>query len=146
MDEFKQKIIQKLKAIGLNETKEREACIDLLVGVSCHFSLNTLVNIAEKNNLNLSRASIYRNALVFEEIGFLKKVRVRNRQQYYEVVGMNNHHEHLFCKNCNKHIEFDDTELNEYFNKIFKKFKFLPIGHKVDLFGICLDCQLNNHN
>ena len=143
MKTIKQEICKKIKEIGLKNTKEREVCVDLLLKTSSHFSLKELANTAKKDNLNLSRASIYRNIPVLEEIGFIRKVNIKSGQQYYEVILNKEHHEHLFCKQCNKSIEFDDSELEGYFKKVFKKFGFTPIGHQLELWGTCINCQLN---
>jgi Fur family ferric uptake transcriptional regulator len=141
-----QNIIVKLKKVNFKITNERKRFINLLFTLSAHFYFNDLVKLGSNTNPPISRASIYRNFPIFKKIGFIKEIEPADGKHLYEVVKDKNHHEHLVCTECNKTYEFDDSKLNGFFQKIFKKYGFIPKSHNLKLCGICPNCQSSKQN
>ena len=51
------------------------------------------------------------------------------------------HHHHLVCEECNRAIEFFSPEFERLQERIVTQYQFKPLRHKLQIFGICQDCQ-----
>ena len=72
---------------------------------------------------------------------FLENICNRAWVIIYEYIDEENHHEHMKCKNCWNIIEFDDSEIHKYLEKIAIKNNFKLLKHSVNLEGICEECR-----
>jgi Fur family ferric uptake transcriptional regulator len=59
----------------------------------------------------------------------------------YESNFKREHHDHLICIQCGKIVEFMNDVIEKEQNAIVKKNGFQMISHKLEIRGICKDCQ-----
>ena len=50
------------------------------------------------------------------------------------------HHDHLRCERCGKIIEFHDRTIEKAQEAIFDRYGFTPLGHRMELIGLCPGC------
>ncbi len=128
-----------LKNAWKSYTEEREIIFSVIKKLH-HFDYSNLQKILEKQNIKIWRASVFRTLNLFVEINILENICNRNWVVIYEYV--NNHHEHMNCKNCWKIIEFDDKKIHKYLEEIAKNYEFKLLNHSINLEWLCKDCNI----
>ena len=53
------------------------------------------------------------------------------------------HHNHLVCVVCRKHIYLDYLPLEDFQDQLAKDNGFKPTKHNFKIFGVCAECQQN---
>ena len=53
------------------------------------------------------------------------------------------HHDHLICTKCGRFVEILSPELEELQEKLVETHGYTQEYHKLDIFGICPECQEN---
>jgi len=71
----------------------------------------------------------------------LAEVHTFNDKTTYERLFKVQHHDHLICKVCEKTIEFEHPLIEKYQLEVCERHGFTLKSHRMDLFGICKDCQ-----
>jgi len=106
-----------------------------------HFSVEDLLNFIEKKKGRVSRASTYRTIKLFSEKGLIKPIELIKDYQMYELADQEKHHDHLYCINCGKIIEFEDKNIEKLQNKACKGRSFHPLRHTLKIIGRCEECR-----
>ncbi len=131
-----------LKQRGYKITKSRFDIIDLIAKYGSHFEIEELVDwISQRNRKVASRSTIYRTVKLLQEFGAIREVIKLNNRTIYEFIVGRPHHEHLVCIECGKIIEFNRDEIEELQEEVCKEYDFLPLNHRLEIFGICSECR-----
>ena len=88
-----------LKNIGLKITPARTAVLSILTNQKKPVSVAILVESLAKKSINFS--TVYRTLETLEQAGIIRKVLVSQKQSFYELVDIHDHH-HLICTECEK--------------------------------------------
>lgn len=136
----KEKFRNYLKEKGLRYTKQRDEIIEKILEAKGHFEIEDIVLDFKKQNLDVSRSTIYRTLSILKELGIVNEVIKYKNKTLYEVA-LKGHHDHLVCEKCGKIIEFHSEEIEELQNKICKGYNFKPTFHRLEIYGLCEDCQ-----
>ena len=132
--------LSELKKNHLKVTKQRKALLGCLLQNQDHYHDVTLVDeYMRKQFPGMSHNTIYRNIKEFEEAGMVEQQVQGDRARVkYQCDFRHLHHHHFICQNCGK-----VTELKECPMDVFEA--QLPgydiVGHRIELYGICPDCQ-----
>jgi Fur family ferric uptake transcriptional regulator len=121
-------IEQLAKTKDIKLTSAREELIQILLDEHKPLSYEDL-----KDNLNMDKATFYRNISIFEEKGLVDSFESNDKKRYYEL--KSNPHSHFICNICNK-IECLSNSLDVHLT-----------GYKIDniiVKGICKDCNSKN--
>ena len=59
---------------------------------------------------------------------------------HYEHTFGHDHHEHMLCIKCGRHIEFSDERIERAQKEICAKFRFTPVDHRLSIRGYCRKC------
>jgi Fur family ferric uptake transcriptional regulator len=129
-----------LKKRGLRRTREREAILKEVLSMGDHFDVDELY-IRLKKKSAVSRASVYRTIPLLIEAGLITEVYLENGHMHYEHVYGRDHHCHLRCNICRRIIEVSDKRIDEVEKDIAERYGFISDGHKLDITGICPECQ-----
>ena len=136
----KEELIKKLKLKNFKLPKQRLEIIDEILNFNVHFEIEDLVFKSREKNLKVSRSTIYRTLAILKDLGYIEEVIKLNNKTFYEVANKE-HHDHLICLSCGKIIEFHDEKIESIQNEVCKKYNFKPVYHRLEIFGICEDCQ-----
>ena len=140
----KKEIIKKfreyLQEQGLRYTEQREAVLKKILDTKGHFEIEEIVHKFKIDNVNVSRATIYRTLHILREIGIITEVIKYKNKTIYEV-GLKHHHDHLICRKCGKIIEFHSDELERLQNDLCENYKFKPEFHRLEIYGLCNRCR-----
>lgn len=128
-----------LKAKGLRVTEPRKAILHVLAEVSRPLSAEDIHQYVNKSH-NCDLATVYRNMEACSEAGILQKCMLENGKILYELIGEEDHHHHIICRMCEKTQRIDFC-LGDEMESYGKKLGFSEVGHVLELYGVCGDCQ-----
>ncbi|HID65799.1 MAG TPA: transcriptional repressor [Aquificaceae bacterium] len=142
IEELKKEFTKFLKKKNMKITKSRLDMIDIIADYKKHFEIEELVNwISTRSDKKVSRSTVYRTVKLLEEFGAIKEVIKKNNKTIYEFVVGRSHHDHLVCTECGKIIEFVNEDIETLQDEICRQYGFKPIHHRLEIFGLCEECQ-----
>jgi Fur family ferric uptake transcriptional regulator len=130
-----------LKDSGLRYTQQRQTVWDELCSTSDHRDAEDIYVTLVRNGLSVSRATVYRTIEVLVKKGLARKLDIGDGRSRYEMRQDNSHHDHMICVNCGRIEEFVDLRIEELQKDIAVRNSFILKTHKLQLYGLCRDCQ-----
>ena len=130
-----------LKKEGLRHTIQRQAVCDEIKSNDEHRDAEQIYSALRKNNLNVSRATVYRTIDVLYKNNLIRKIELGDSPSKYENKVNSDHHDHIICVQCGRIDEFVDDKIESQQDKIIDKLGFKMIRHIHQLFVLCKDCQ-----
>ena len=127
-------LIQVLKKEGLRYTLQRQAVWDEIRQKTEHRGVEDIYQQLRKNNINVSRATLYRTIDVLVKNKMVRKMDVGEGKSLYEPRLDDDHHDHMICVDTGKIIEFYDEELETLQETIAKKHGYKIVRHVHQLF------------
>ncbi len=105
-----------------------------------HFDTEALIDDLKANQLKISRATVYRTLTKLVDAGLLLRVEVNNRTFYDHDYGYPQH-EHLFCEQCEKMIEFQHPAIDAIIREVASRHGFQVKEHRLVIQGVCQECK-----
>jgi Fur family ferric uptake transcriptional regulator len=105
-----------------------------------HFDSEELCAAAARENIQASRATIYRTLTKLVEAGLLRRVPLGERVVYDHDYGYPQH-AHLHCTHCGRMIEVTSSELENIVGALSSKQQFQVSGYNLVMRGTCYDCN-----
>jgi Fur family ferric uptake transcriptional regulator len=130
-----------LQSRGMRNTEQRRILIDHIFSHHQHFDADQLIaQLPAKGQPGyVSRPTVYRTLAEFVDAGLLRKFELNGRAVYEHDYGYPQH-DHLYCKQCQRLIEFKSDELVELRNHVAHKHRFRVSGHRLIIHGLCEEC------
>ena len=128
-----------LKKEGLRHTIQRQAVWDEIKSNDEHRDAEQIYSALRKNNLNVSRATVYRTIDVLYKNNLIRKIELGDSPSKYENKVNSDHHDHIICVQCGRIDEFVDDKIESQQDKIIDKLGFKMIRHIHQLFVLCKD-------
>lgn len=124
-----------LKSAQKSVTEERKEVFEYLAS-------HHLVSSAQivEHFPSIGRASIFRILKLFSDIGVVRRVSLDEKQDLYEIVDENNHHEHMKCTQCGKIMNFESKDICQMIVNQAKKLGFEVKEHAINIKGCCQNC------
>ncbi len=132
-----------LKEKGLKITKQRMEILKQILYTDDHFDTEEIFEKLRKRKLRVSRATVYRALAHIENCSLIRKLNLGNGRSFFEKTSGKEHHEHIYCTQCGKIIEFSDTIMENRIKKLSGFNGFKITNHNFQIFGICDDCRRN---
>lgn len=133
---FKQKFIE----LGIKPTKQRIEIMEFLNHLPEGEILSAEdIFIALKGKVNL--ATIYRNLDVFCHHGLTKKVNSINEDKALYEVAHKEHYHRVVCADCGTRVTIRKCPLGEYQKKVEEMTGYTVQEHRLELVGLCPECQ-----
>ena len=135
--------VTRLRAIGQRSTPNRRALIEVLVEANRPV---TATEILERRR-SLPQSSTYRNLLVLEQAGVVRRVAPTDEYSRYELAeDLIGHHHHLVCSSCGSVEDFTAPQQLEHavartIGEITSRSGFSAQSHHVQLRGVCRNCS-----
>lgn len=129
-------------------TPERKEILKEVFRIHGHFNADDITIGLRTRKIRVSRASVYRTLPLLVESGLLRKDFTSEKHSQYEHIYGHEHHDHLVCTCCGKTIEFSNQLIEDLQNKICTEHNFKATHHRLEISGLCIDCQnfINNNN
>lgn len=125
---------------GLKSTRQREVILEEFLRNSSHLSTEDLYLRIRKKHPNIGYATVYRTLKLFAECGIAEARQFGDGQTRYESSHLDEHHDHLICKECGTIIEFEDPRIEELQHQVAKEHGFSIQSHRLEIFGLCGKC------
>jgi Fur family ferric uptake transcriptional regulator len=75
------------------------------------------------------------------EAGLAHERRFEDGITRFEYNAAEGHHDHLICTRCGRILEFENEQIEALQQSVAKKNRFIVESHKLELYGLCNDCQ-----
>lgn len=126
---------------GMRNTTQRQLLLDHIFRHHQHFDAEQLIAQlpARGQPGHVSRPTVYRTLAEFVDAGLLRKFELDGRAVYEHAYGYPQH-DHLYCTQCSRLIEFDSRELVALRNRVAGEHGFHVAGHRLLIHGLCAAC------
>jgi Fur family ferric uptake transcriptional regulator len=126
---------------GLRSTEQRRLVTEMFFASSGHLSIEDLLDQVRIEEPRIGYATVYRTLKLLKECGLAFERHFGDGVSRYEVAWQDEHHDHLICVECEKIVEFEDDDIEKLQRKVATKHGFKLTRHKLELYGICSECQ-----
>lgn len=132
----------RLGAVQQRYTPKRRVLVDLLADAGQPLAIPDILT----RGASLAQSSVYRNLVVLEQAGVVRRVVSTDDYARYELAeDLTEHHHHLICSSCGS---IDDFTASSGFERtvaralleIAKDTGFDAQHHRIDLIGVCARC------
>src|SRR5207253_5673406 len=105
-----------------------------------HFDADQLIDDMKRAAFQVSRATVYRTLGKLVDAGLLRRLDVGPRKFYEHDYGYPQH-EHLYCHQCHKMIEFQNPAIDSILHEDCRQHGFQSHGHSFIIRGLCGECN-----
>lgn len=126
---------------GLRSTEQRRIVTEMFFTSTGHLSIEDLLDKVRVEEPRIGYATVYRTLKLLKECGLAFERHFGDGVSRYEVAWEDEHHDHLICIECEKIIEFEDDAIETLQHKVAARQGFELVRHKLELYGVCADCQ-----
>lgn len=134
---------ERLSDHGQRYTNGRQELVESLVAAQGPVTLPNLL-LARRT---LPQSSAYRNLLVMEQAGVVRRLIHNTGHAHYELAeDLTTHHHHLICESCGAISDIElgnqvENALDKAFDKATSAAGFSARHHSIDIYGDCVDCS-----
>ena len=131
-----------LQSRGKRITMQRRIIVEQVAARHEHFDADQLLADLAKvvDHRTVSRPTVYRTLAEMVDAGLLRKMDLGGRAVYEHDYGYPQH-DHLYCQQCHKLIEFASEEMQQIGEAVAKEHQFRVTGHRIIITGICNECR-----
>lgn len=130
-----------IKEKGLRYTPQREEILRVFLSVEKHLSADELHNIVKKKYPGIGYVTVYRTMRLLSDAGLSAEVDFGDGITRFEHQYGHEHHDHLVCVKCGKYEEVIKLAIEKLQDELAKERRFIPLKHKLQIFGICAKCS-----
>lgn len=124
---------------GYKFTTPRRHIYNFFNTTKSHFTIQEAISEMEKDH-DIGTATIYRNIVLFNKLGILDKVVLKDNMVRYEIKNIKRDHNHMICSCCGKVIETVRKPVDGLL-KLAEDEGFLVEDYELNFYGLCKDCQ-----
>jgi Fur family transcriptional regulator, ferric uptake regulator len=130
---------------GVKHTAQREAIVREFLNLKEHVTIDDLLRRVRSSHPGVGYATVYRTLRLLKEVGLADERHFGDGKALYEPI-TEHHHDHLICTSCHKIVEFENEEIETMQQSVAKLHGFEISGHKMELYGLCPECQAKDAN
>jgi len=130
-----------LREHRLPVTQQRDLIAHAIFTAPDHLTAAAVHQRLSGQGKRIGIATVYRTLKLLKECGLAFERHFGDGVSRYEVAWADEHHDHLICVECEKIIEFEDEGIEELQHKVAARKGFKLVRHKLELYGVCKDCQ-----
>lgn len=131
--------IDTLKKTGVRITPQRHAILEYLIQSMSHPTADDIYKSLESKFPNMSVATVYNNLRVFREVGLVKELTYGDASSRFDFVTTD--HYHIICEKCEKIVDFHYPGLDEVEQLAAHVTGFEVGTHRMEIYGVCPECQ-----
>ncbi len=130
-----------LQSKGMRNTDQRRILVQHVFSHHDHFDADALIEKLPRKGKPgyVSRPTVYRTLNEFVDAGLLRRFELDGRA-VYEHDYVYPQHDHLYCKQCQRLIEFQSDALLQLRDAVARDHRFRVAGHRLIITGVCEDC------
>lgn len=134
---MKNDFVERLKACfkenKIKLTNQRIVIAKVIEESDDHPDAEKIFERAEKIDKTINLATVYRNLLLFEKFGLLKKHFFSSQKARYEISFP---HDHLIDIESGVVLEFELPEIKEILNQLLKSIGYNMINYNLDVYAV----------
>lgn len=130
-----------IAAKGLRHTPQREKILDMFLTTERHVSCEELYELVRKKDKGIGYTTVYRTMKLLFASGLCQELDFGDGVLRFEHKYGHEHHDHLICIKCGRFIEVIKPQIEMMQEKLAKEYRFTPLRHKLQIFGVCKKCQ-----
>lgn len=131
-----------LRDQGLPVTQQREAIAETVFASPEHLSVDEIEARLRERRERIGKATIYRTLEMLVRSGLVEEYDFgEGFKRYKHLFGQTLVREHLICTECGKVREIQTPELSRMQEEVARDNGFLPARHRLEIYGICAECQ-----
>jgi Fur family transcriptional regulator, ferric uptake regulator len=133
---------ERLMGAGQRYTRNRRVIVEILGDADRPLALAEVLKMGD----DLAQSSVYRNMVVLEDAGVIRKVAATDEFARYELAeDLTEHHHHLLCSGCGAVEDFVlpariERSVEAALAKVADDAGFQGAQHRLDLVGLCGRC------
>lgn len=126
---------------NLKHSEQRIKILEIFLRCERHLTADELYRLVKKVLPSVGYATIYRTLKLFSESGICRDIKLEDGITRYEPLYGHEHHDHLICIKCGKFVEVVDPEIEKLQEKLAHSKGFVPVRHKLEMYGLCKKCK-----
>ena len=134
-----------LKESGLKNTRQRKAILDILSSSQQPLAAEDVFFMLKQNQIDANLSTVYRSLEIMSNKNVVRKVSVSGDNRMLYVLNEHSHQHYLVCVNCKKIQPVGHCPLDAYEKAVAKDTNYTILGHRLDIYGLCPDCQTDKH-
>ncbi len=140
--EYTLKEIQTVWPVGVKKTKPRACVLSVLEHAESPLSAMDIYSRIEKDTSTVWLSTIYRILELFVEKGVVVKTTVMNNEMAIYELNHYQHKHYAVCVSCRKIVAMNNCPMEKFVPKLADN-GFHVLGHKVEMYGYCKECDPN---
>jgi Fur family ferric uptake transcriptional regulator len=141
MDDRLMAIEAYMRSRGLKLTAPRRRVVVKLLEVKGHVAADELIELLRKGRTPVSKATVYRTLALVSQSGLIDGHDFNSGRRVYEPMVGRAHHDHMYCIQCGKVIEFQEEAIERLQDMVVARHRFTPVYHSHKIFGYCSGCR-----
>lgn len=130
---------------GLKSSRQRELIADVFFRSGGHLRVEDLLEKVREIDPKIGQATVYRTMKLLTQCGLAEAHQFGDGHTRYEPNQQpEEHHDHLICETCGQIVEFFSPRIEELQDEIAQSHGFAIVGHRMELYGKCLDLTCKN--
>lgn len=130
-----------LRDRSLPVTRQREGVAEAVFFGSGHLSAGEIERAVRDRGIPVGKATVYRTLELLREAGLVQEHDFGEGFKRYEPLPAQGQHEHLICMECGKVVEFSSERFERMKALIAEAHGFRHHHHRLEIYGVCRDCQ-----
>jgi Fur family transcriptional regulator, ferric uptake regulator len=133
----------RLRKAELRYTSGRRAIVEALAEMGGPASIEDLARLQP----SVARSSAYRHLVDLQTAGVVRRIAADDGFGRFELSeDITEHHHHLLCSSCGRVTDMTpspafERNLSRYLDEMARAGGFVPLGHRVDVVGLCDRCH-----
>lgn len=123
-------------------TRPRDCVAEVVLGSDDHLSVDQIRRALRDQDEPVGLATIYRTLDLLVKSGLVRAHDFGQGFRRYEPMPAQAHHHHLICVRCSKVEEFAHERLERMLPIIADEHGFQPERHRLEIYGVCRECQM----
>lgn len=134
--------IERLKYNNVRITPQRHAILEYLIDKDNHPTADDVYQALESRFPSMSVATVYNNLRLFIELGLVKEMKYGDSSSRFDF--SSTEHYHAICTECGKIEDIYYPGLDDVEVVASNLTGFEVTSHRLEIYGLCPDCQKNS--
>lgn len=131
---------ERLAGAGMRPTAQRLAVIAALEGEPDGATAQDLHRRLRDDGAAVGLATVYRTLAALHEHDLVDSLLTSAGEARYRVCHAAAHHHHLVCRRCERVVELDGCDVEDWVRRVSARHGFGDLEHSLELTGLCPDC------
>ena len=138
---FEKRFVNHFTIHNVQPTEDQMEICRQVADIHSHFTEEELRKNVRAQRPEMSLGTVKSTLREMFRAGLVRQIVFDKEDVFYEHVFGHVHHDHLWCLECHKVVEFSDSRIEDIEQRIAQKNDFLIMRHQLQLVGLCNQCK-----